>query len=133
MIDKTFSKFIIVGIINTIVGTSIMYILYNVAHTSYWFSSFMNYFIGSIVSFFLNKYFTFNNKSKSIKQIILFSLNILFCYLIAYGIAKKLINFILSDYSITTRENIAMAAGMVLFTLLNYFIQRYIVFRKNTP
>lgn len=133
MIDKTFSKFIIVGIINTIVGTSIMYILYNVAHTSYWFSSFMNYFIGSIVSFFLNKYFTFNNKSKSIKQIILFSLNILFCYLIAYGIAKKLINFILSDYSITIRENIAMAAGMILFTLLNYFIQRYIVFRKNTP
>lgn len=131
MIDKTFSKFIIVGIINTAVGTSIMYILYNVAHTSYWFSSFMNYFIGSIVSFFLNKYFTFNNKSRSAKQIILFTINILFCYLVAYGIAKKLINFLLSDYSITVRENIAMFAGMVLFTLLNYFIQRYIVFKQK--
>lgn len=131
MIDKTFSKFIIVGIINTAVGTSIMYILYNVAHTSYWFSSFMNYFIGSIVSFFLNKYFTFNNKSHSAKQIILFTINILFCYLVAYGVAKKLINFILSDYSITIRENIAMFAGMVLFTLLNYFIQRYIVFKQK--
>lgn len=131
MIDKTFSKFIIVGIINTAVGTSIMYILYNVAHTSYWFSSFMNYFIGSIVSFFLNKYFTFNNKSRSAKQIILFTINILFCYLVAYGVAKKLINFILSDYSITIRENIAMFAGMVLFTLLNYFIQRYIVFKQK--
>lgn len=131
MIDKTFSKFIIVGIINTAVGTSIMYILYNVAHTSYWFSSFMNYFIGSIVSFFLNKYFTFNNKSRSAKQIILFTINILFCYLVAYGIAKKLINFLLFDYSITIRENIAMFAGMVLFTLLNYFIQRYIVFKQK--
>lgn len=131
MIDKTFSKFIIVGIINTAVGTSIMYILYNVAHTSYWFSSFMNYFIGSIVSFFLNKYFTFNNKSHSAKQIILFTINILFCYLVAYGIAKKLINFLLFDYSITVRENIAMFAGMVLFTLLNYFIQRYIVFKQK--
>lgn len=131
MIDKTFSKFIIVGIINTAVGTSIMYILYNVAHTSYWFSSFMNYFIGSIVSFFLNKYFTFNNKSHSAKQIILFTINILFCYLVAYGIAKKIINFLLFDYSITVRENIAMFAGMVLFTLLNYFIQRYIVFKQK--
>ena len=55
--DKTFFKFIIVGIINTIAGAGIMFALYNIFHCSYWISSIMNYIVGSIVSFFLNKYF----------------------------------------------------------------------------
>ncbi len=54
--DKTFLKFIIVGVINTIVGAGVMFALYNIFHFSYWVSSIMNYVTGSIVSFFLNKY-----------------------------------------------------------------------------
>ena len=41
--DKTFLKFIIVGVINTIVGAGVMFALYNIFHFSYWVSSIMNY------------------------------------------------------------------------------------------
>lgn len=52
LIDKTTFKFIFVGIINTLVGTSVMFVAYNLLHFSYWISSASNYIIGSIVSFF---------------------------------------------------------------------------------
>ena len=46
-IEIVFLKFIIVGVINTIVGTAIMLVLYNVFHFGYWFSSASNYVIDS--------------------------------------------------------------------------------------
>lgn len=69
LLDLTFWKFVLVGIINTVVGTTVMFVAYNALHFSYWVSSASNYIIGSIVSYFLNKYFTFQNKEKSAKQI----------------------------------------------------------------
>ena len=129
--DKTFFKFIIVGIINTIVGAGIMFALYNLFHCSYYFSSIMNYVIGSIVSYFLNKYYTFKSKKVSAKEIIYFILNIAVCYIIAYGLAKQMALYILSGYSKAVQENVAMFIGMVIFTILNYLSQRFIVFKKG--
>lgn len=129
--DKTFFKFIIVGIINTIVGAGIMFALYNLFHCSYWFSSIMNYVIGSIVSYFLNKYYTFESSKITRKEIIYFSLNIAVCFFIAYGLAKPVALYILSDYSKAIQENTAMFIGMVIFTGLNYLSQRFIVFKKG--
>ena len=48
---------------------------------------------------------------------------------IAYSIAKPFAMYLLSGYSITVQENIAMFIGMVIFTGLNYLSQRFIVFR----
>ncbi len=127
--DKIFFTFIIVGVINTIVGAGIMFTLYNFAGCSYYFSSIMNYVIGSIVSFFLNKYFTFKSRTFSFKEVILFVINIAVCYFIAYGTAKPAALFMLSNFSIKVQENVAMFIGMVLFTILNYISQRFIVFK----
>lgn len=130
IIDDKFIKFILVGIINTITGSGVMFILYNAAKCSYWFSSAMNYVTGSIVSFFLNKYFTFKNKERSLKQIAYFILNIFICYITAYGLSKYVITIILSSYSPSFAENTAMFAGMCIFTILNYLSQRFFVFKQ---
>lgn len=130
-LDFTTIKFIIVGIINTVVGTSVMFILYNIFSVGYWMSSAANYIIGSIVSYFLNKYFTFQNREKSFKQIILFVINISLCYLIAYGVAKPMVAFILNQYNEKIQGNISMLVGMGLFVILNYFEQRLVVFRQS--
>ena len=127
--DKTFLKFIIVGIINTIVGAGVMFALYNIFHYSYWFSSIMNYVVGSIVSFFLNKYFTFKSKVFSFKEVLYFTVNIAVCFFIAYGLAKPFAMYLLNGYSLSVQENTAMFIGMVIFTGLNYLSQRFIVFK----
>lgn len=128
--DMTTIKFILVGVVNTLVGTGVMFLLYNVFSASYWVASASNYVVGSIVSYFLNKYFTFRNKEKSLKQILKFAVNITVCYLIAYGAAKPVVSFILSGMSSKVQGNVSMLAGMGLFIVLNYFGQRLLVFKE---
>lgn len=131
LIDKTFLKFLLVGVINTLVGTGTMFALYNLAGLSYWICSAANYLVGGIVSYFLNKNFTFRKKTGSVKQILFFAANTALCWLLAYGISKPLMLQLLADSSVRLQENIAMVCGMCLYTGLNYLGQRFIVFRSK--
>ena len=64
-------------------------------------------------------------------MIISFIINIGLCYFIAYKIARIAIFNMLSNYPLQIRDNIAMAAGICLFAGLNYFGQRYLIFRSS--
>ena len=129
--NKTFWKFILVGIANTLFGTGVMFLFYNVFHLSYWVSSASNYIFGSILSYFLNKHFTFQNKERSVKSILKFAVNITVCYLVAYGVAKPLVQYMFSGLGTTLQDNLAMLAGMCIFVVLNYCGQRFFVFNNN--
>ena len=129
--DRTFWRFILVGVANTLFGSAVMFVFYNVFHLSYWISSAANYVFGSILSYFLNKHYTFKNKSRSIKTVLKFVLNISLCYLIAYGAAKPLMARLLSGFSVSLQENGAMLVGMGLFVLLNYCGQRFFAFKEE--
>lgn len=129
--DKTFAKFVVVGVINTVFGTSIMFAAYNVLHLGYWTSSAANYILGSILSYFLNKYYTFRYRKNDFASVIKFVVTIASCYLVAYAVAKPLINLLLSGFGKTFRENVAMVLGMCLFVALNYLGQRFFAFKKD--
>ena len=126
--DNRLFKFIIVGIINTIVGTAIMFGLYNLAGCSYWLSSAANYIFASILSYVLNRKYTFRYSGKTVGSFVRFAANIAVCYLIAYGAAKPFISYLFEDASVRLQENTAMLTGMVIFTVLNYTGQRFFVF-----
>lgn len=130
-LDKKLIKFLLVGLINTMVGAGVMFILYNFGHLNYWISSACNYITGGIVSFFLNKYFTFSNHEKSLKQVLYFILTLAICYILAYLIAKQSVYMLLSTQSEKLRDNVSMLVGMCLYTILNYFGQRLFVFAKR--
>ena len=135
--DPTFFRFIIVGCINTLVGYGVMFGLYNLAglHTwgdrGYWISSAANYVVGSIVSYVLNKHFTFRNREKGAGVVVRFILNITVCYLLAYGLAKPLVTAVLGNAGEDLRDAVAMLAGMVIFTGLNYLGQRFFAFKRT--
>jgi putative flippase GtrA len=129
--DRTFARFVLVGVINTLFGTAIMFVFYNVFDLSYWLSSASNYFFGSILSYFLNKYYTFRYKKRDWKVVGRFALNIAACYLIAYGIAKPLIAALMSGFAVNVQENVAMVCGMGLFVVLNYLGQRFFAFKEE--
>ncbi len=132
LIDNTMWRFALVGVVNTLFGTAVMFLCYNLLGLSYWWSSAMNYVLGSVLSFLLNKHFTFRSRRKSLREVILFTINIIVCYLLAYTIAKPLTISALSSHSVATQENIAMLAGALLFIALNYLGQRLVVFRKTS-
>ncbi len=129
-IDIKLLKFGAVGIINTLFGTAIMFTLFDVFNFGYYFSSFCNYFFGSILSYFLNKYFTFNYKKKDVKTIVKFIIGIAACYLIAYGGCRPIARAVFSSFGEKIADNIAMIGGMGVFVILNYYSQRFFVFRN---
>lgn len=127
--DRTFWKFILVGVANTLFGTGIMLVFYNLFHFSYWISSASNYFFGSILSYLLNRMFTFRSGEATSKTLPRFIINISLSYFLAYGMAKPLVSYYLSSFSQNIQENTAMLVGMCLFVGLNYTGQRFFVFK----
>lgn len=127
----TMLRFIVVGIINTLVGAAIMFGLYNLVGASYWVASGANYVLTSILSFVLNKKFTFRHEGETLRSGLRFAINIAVCYLIAYGMAKPCVMILLDSDSHVVQENAAMLIGMCLFVGLNYIGQRIFVFRDR--
>lgn len=125
------SRFIIVGVINTIISTATMLILYNIFHLGYWISSAMEYIVGSIFSYFANKHFTFKSEKKSKSEVIRFVINIVVCYFISYSIARPAMETLLKDIrlSVSILEQLSIFFGMGIFVILNYFGQKFFVFR----
>ena len=129
LIDGTMPRFLLAGIVNTLAGCGTMFLLYSLAGCSYLVSSAANYIVGGIVSFFLNKYFTFRRREWSWGQVWRFALNVAVCYGLAYGAAKPLAVMALADTPKDIQENVAMLIGMCLYVALNYFGQRFFAFR----
>lgn len=131
LLDKTALKFLLVGVVNTLVGTAVMFLLYNLAGCPYWPSVCANYFCGGVVSYFLNKYFTFQNQERSWAQVGKFVLTVAVCMILAYGIAKPLVRWALAGAGEQVQGNGAMLVGMVLYTALNYLGQRFFAFAEK--
>jgi putative flippase GtrA len=131
LFDKVFLKFLIVGIINTIVGYAIMFVLLNATPMDYWFSSSCGYFLSCILSFYLNKYFTFTVKRWSVFMIISFIVTIVISYYIPFWIAEGVVNKLLQDSQESVRGNVALIVGTCLASAVSYFGQRFVVFRDN--
>ena len=136
-----------VGVINTLMGWGIMAVLYNFIHMNYWVSSGISYFIGSVFSYHANSKLTFKveNKDKGLPW--RFAVNIIVCYLIAFSVAQPFVKYIflfqsiasvvnrvadvLRMASVAVADNIAMVFGMGLFIILNFFGQKFFVFRRR--
>ncbi|MBB2481272.1 GtrA family protein [Bacillus sp. APMAM] len=130
----SFFRFLLVGIINTIIGLSFMYLFLHLFHFSYWLSTFIGNTIGCCVSYFLNKSFTFKSNKSFGSSIIRFILVILICYVFSYYVGEKLalllfaqLNFLPSIYG----KDAAVLFGTGIYTICNYIGQKYFVFRSE--
>ncbi|WP_186578988.1 GtrA family protein [Aquibacillus kalidii] len=127
-----FSRFIVVGIINTIIGISTMYLLYHLG-ISYWIATCTGNVVGAIVSYFLNRSFTFQSTKPINQTIALFLVVIATCYIIAYTISYHVTIQFVQIIELTASipaEDIAILFGAVLYTILNYFGQKQLVFNR---
>lgn len=120
-----------VGVMNTLLGWVIMAVLYNLIHMNYWISSGISYFIGSVFSYHANAKLTFKVENKDKWLPWRFAANIIVCYLVAFGIAKPLVQYLLSSQPAVIVDNVAMVLGMCIFIFMNFFGQKLFVFRNK--
>lgn len=128
-----FVRFLMVGVANTIVGLSVMYLLLHLAGLSYWMSTFLGNSIGAVVSFFLNRSFTFRNQGSVSKSMLRFVAVILFCYMVSYSIGRNLVEWMLSNSGLTSgiKTDIAVFISTGFYTVLNYVLQKIFVFKST--
>ena len=131
LFDLKLWKFLLVGVLNTLVGDGLSFLLINVTDMGMWWATAVPTVLASVMSYFLNKHFTFKNTETGWKPVVRFAANIAACYLLAYGIAIPLMQWALAGTDATLRDNIAKLTGMCLFVGFNYLGQRLFAFREQ--
>lgn len=121
--DKTFVRFLFVGVLNTIIGYSIIMVFFHLAGLTYGVSYFLSYVVGVVISFFLNREFVFFSKNHKLLEFFRFLISFGISYIVSY-----LFLYLFVEYQILG-ENIAFLGGMVIYSTLFYFLNKYIVFK----
>ena len=132
LLDASVWKFLLVGVGNTLLSAVIMFALEGLG---YWPSTAIAYVAGALMSFFLNRHFTFHSQEGFGRSAVKFALNVAVCYLLAYGIAQPVGGWVLgfTPLSAIWVERLTKLGGMGLYTVLNYFGQRFFAFRAAGP
>lgn len=130
---NSFYRFLLVGLVNTLTGLSMMFMCLNIMEWSYWVATFIGNSVGALVSYLLNRTFTFQSTIPFKKGLPLFITVILTCFLFSYWLSGLVAESILNDIQISSllkKDELAILIGSCLYTGSNYFGQKYLVFRK---
>lgn len=121
-----FVKFLVVGVANTLVGLSVIYL-------SKWFLDFddvtaniLGYSVGIFVSFSLNSRWTFSYSGSHSTALVKF----LLVALIAYSV--NLLTVMASIYWLALNPYLSQALGVPPYTVTSYLANKYLVFRKSS-
>ncbi len=130
LIDSSIPKFLLVGVGNTLLSAVLMFLLEGLG---YWPSTAIAYVAGAVMSFFLNRKFTFQSDEEFGKSAVKFAVNVAVCYVLAYSIAQPLGKIVLGAMGVSGLwlERLTKIGGMGLYTILNYFGQRFFAFKKR--
>ncbi|MRX73720.1 GtrA family protein [Bacillus lacus] len=133
MLKSSFSRFILVGLINTALGLSTMFILLHGAGLSYWVATLGGNAAGACSSFVLNRSFTFQSKRSVHQTLLRFLIVICICYFFAYFVGFQSASWAIhqiAELPLGYVEDIAILLGSGLYTILTYIGQRRFVFLK---
>lgn len=132
--NHSFVRFLLVGVVNTIVGLSSMYLFLHGFSFSYWVSTFLGNVIGACVSYVLNRSFTFKSNAAVGTSMLRFAIVILICYFISYYLGEKIALYLFSQLSfLGTKyaQDAAVLFGTGIYTITNYIGQRLFVFKQR--
>lgn len=119
-----FTRFIFVGLINTFTGLIFIYALVFIGVNGY-LSNLIGYIIGLVVSFILNRYFTFQIKTRD--NIYNHFTSFLVVFLISYLVNIITLYFSLKFFSIYVAQLFAIGT----YSMVNYLLNKYITFKEK--
>lgn len=116
-------RFLLVGVLNTVLGFAIYYICFKILNINYSYSLSIAHIIGVINSYYWNKRWTFNVKQGSKKMIFKFGLIYLCTFFINYGILTIFVEFF------ELNPLISQFFSLLITTVMSYVGQKYWSFK----
>ena len=114
-----FFKYNIVGIVNTLVGFSIIFLLMFAGVTPT-VSNAIGYGLGAILSYFLNKKYTFNAENNSQTQMLKFFMVLGVAYMLNYVVLQWLLS-VMNPYG-------AQVLSAIVYTVSSFILAKFFVF-----
>ncbi|MBP8083471.1 MAG: GtrA family protein [Spirochaetes bacterium] len=118
-------RFCIVGFANTAVFSLLFYVLFNLLEVNYLIATTLSYFIATLNSFFLNRNWTFKQKSGNLSKLPKFILLNIFSASI-----NSLSMFILVDH-LHFPVWPSQVLTICLTLIINYTVNRFYIFKTN--
>jgi len=110
-----------VGIINTLTGFSIIFLLMYVG-VSATLSNVLGYTIGAFISYKLNSHYTFNGDVYKKRTMLKFFMVLGIAYLLNFATLQWLLA--------TTNPYIAQLGAAIIYTVSSFIMVRYLVFKE---
>ena len=124
-----FSSFLGVGIVATLVDWAIFYLLAGYLGIFYMLALALSYLASTVLNFFLNRHFTFENTCKKVH----FQLGSFFSVAITGLVLNEVIVYSLIHYLFAANAGNLVMASRIIATVLvfiwNFILNKYITFR----
>jgi putative flippase GtrA len=121
------SRYSLVGLLNTLTTLLVIYGFKAGFGTGDYWANAAGYGVGLIMSFFLNRAYTFGHDGALSRAAVKF----LIAFAICYGINLALVAVLVDGAGVN--GYLAQPCGMVCFTISFYILLRTQVFRRGTP
>lgn len=127
VMQQQFARFLSVGMLNTLLGYSIIFLAMYVLHFSPEASNLLGYGIGLVVSFLLSKTFTFRSSGAMSSELVRF----LLVFAIAYAINLAVLSFAVRV--LAWHAGISQLVAGVFYVFCSYFLNKRFVFLAGKP
>lgn len=122
---KQLLRFALVGVLNTVVGYAVIFACMYLAGLGPVVSNVVGYAFGLVVSYTLNRTFTFRSAAGKKREIVRFLSIFMVAYLANIGVLMLLIDHL------DVHKGWAQLAAGVVYTVLFYVLSKYYVFAAS--
>ena len=124
---KQFIRYIIVGVMNTLVTLAVIYVCKSLLEVNMWISNALGYIAGVINSFMWNKMWVFQSSSTNYRgEALRFAIGFMLCYGLQF-LATWLLNSVMGSVewdilgvTVISGYGVATLLGMVIYTLAKF-------------
>ena len=137
LLHNSFFRFLLVGVGNTLVSMAIelsLYnlVLYDMGRTGPVLSSAAGFLVGAVMSFFLNRHFTFHSEEELGRSAVKFAINVAVLWAVTHPLLQPWLAERLQAVFVEKWANsVSLVVCMGLYTVPNYFGQRFFAFRRD--
>lgn len=121
---KQFTKYGLVGLLNTAITLTTIFLLMKVFHVSYLLSNAIGYALGFCNSFILNKIWTFRSRKPFTREGFFFILMFAICYSLQFAF------LIFLKEKLAVPADSAQIIAMIFYAIINFTGNKFITFKR---